>query len=116
MSLLLSHYALLSRCLTFSPPPPPLTHPDTCSYDYHDNYAVHLWTSADPNKQQYLRTLSIRDLFTGGGSFQRVARQLLVDAYSRQQLCPYAHEQVRYFTEDSESGAKRDWKATRAPR
>jgi hypothetical protein len=72
-----------------------------------------LWTSADPNKQQYLRTLSIRDIFTGGGSFQRVARQLLVDAFTREQLCPYAHEQVRYFSENASSGAKRDWKPTR---
>lgn len=103
--------AQTKEALTHARPRSPPLPPYTRSYDYHDNYAVHLWTSADPNKQQYLRTLSIRDIFTGGGSFQRVARQLLVDAFFREQLCPYAQEQVRYFSGNASSGAKRDWKA-----
>lgn len=78
-------------------------------YDYHDNYAVHLWTSADVNKREMLRHLSVRDIFTGGGSFQRVARKLMRDAFVKGQLCPYAAEQVRFFTEDRASGARRDW-------
>lgn len=79
-------------------------------YDYHDNYAVHLWTSADPNKQEMLRKLSIRDLFTAGGSFQRVMRKLLARASKLGRLCPYAEKQVRYFMEtENADGVVRDW-------
>ena len=82
-------------------------------YDYHDNYAVHLWTSADPNKREMLRHLSVRDIFTGGGSFQRVARRLLREALLAGQLCGHAAAQVRYYTEDARSDAKRDWTGPR---
>lgn len=79
-------------------------------YDYRENYAVHLWTSADPNKREMLRHLSVKDIFTGGGSFQRAARRLMRDAFLKGQLCPYAAEQVRYYTEDpSDTSVKRDW-------
>jgi len=87
-------------------------------YDYRHNFAVHLWTSADPNKRELLRHLSIPQIFSGKGSFQRVARQLLVDAHRKNQLCPYAAEQVKYLmmggsnstliTDDWE--VKKDWK------
>jgi hypothetical protein len=79
-------------------------------YDYRENYAVHLWTSADPNKRELLRHLSIRDIYVGGGSFQRVARRLLSDAFRNEQLCPYAAEQVKFFmTAGGDKEVKRDW-------
>jgi len=80
---------------------PPLTahHPHPAhtplSYDYHDNYAVHLWTSADAGHRERLSRLSINDIFYGNGSFHRVARKLLRDAESKGALCGYASEQVR---------------------
>ena len=80
-------------------------------YSYRDNYAVHLWTSADSNKQEMLRRLSVGDIFRGGGSFHRRARQLLAEAAAQGQLCGMAARQVEYYMAP-DSGAedvKRDW-------
>ena len=66
-----------------------------CRYDYHDNFAVHLWTSADPGHRQRLSVLSMNDLFYGNGSFHRVARKLLREAEAKGALCGYASEQVK---------------------
>lgn len=79
-------------------------------YSYTDNFAVHLWTSADPNKRELIRHLSIGGIFKGKGSFQRVARKLLVKAYQGAFLCPYAHEQVAYYlNKTSDAEIIRDW-------
>lgn len=83
-------------------------------YDYRENYAVHLWTSADGDTRELLRRLSIRDVFTAGGSFQRIMRKLLAFASKRGRLCPYAEEQVRYFLDTQEGepdvrDVRRDW-------
>jgi hypothetical protein len=84
-------------------------------YSYRDNYAVHLWTSADVNKQEYLRRLSLGDIFKGGGSFQRRMRRFLVEALEQGQLCSAAASQVAFYA--SAAGGKgvvRDWNATAA--
>ena len=80
-------------------------------YSYRDNYAVHLWTSADANKQELLRRLSVGDIFRGRGSFQRRARQLLVEAAAQGQLCGYAAAQVAYYAAagGGAEGVLRDW-------
>jgi hypothetical protein len=80
-------------------------------YSYRDNYAVHLWTSADANKQELLRRLSVGDIFRGRGSFQRRARQLLVEAAAQGQLCGYAAAQVAYYAAAGRGaeGVLRDW-------
>ena len=77
-------------CLHLYHPPP-----STCSYDYVDNFAVHLWTSADPGHRERLSRLSMDDLFFGNGSFHRVARTLVREAEARGALCGYASAQVR---------------------
>ena len=57
-------------------------------YDYHANFAVHLWTSADERQRNRLAKLSPEDIFTGEGSFHRRMREFLADAYNRNALCP----------------------------
>ena len=71
---------------------------------------MHLWTSADANKRALLRHLSIRDIFTGGGSFQRIARKLLARAAARGELCGYAAAQVAAFLSGGGGpDVRRDW-------
>lgn len=102
----------LSGNAFFAPPWTSLTamYDKDDGYSYRENFAVHLWTSADANKQEMLRRLSIRDIFTGKGSFQRRARQLLVEALAQQQLCGHAASQVEYFVGAALPDIIRDWK------
>lgn len=63
-------------------------------YDYHANFAVHLWTSADERQRNRLGKLTPEDIFTGEGSFHRRMRIFLADAYDKGKLCPLIHERT----------------------
>ena len=81
-------------------------------YDFKNNYAVHLWAAAAeavPAFRDLLRSLTVRDVFTCGGSFCRVARQLLADAHAARALCPAAEAEVGAMMAPG-SPARRDWR------
>ena len=59
-------------------------------YDFIDNFAVHLWTSAENKRYGILRKLSTADVWSGNGSFYRVARHVLNDALAAGILCDAA--------------------------
>jgi len=66
-------------------------------YSYRDNFAVHLWTSAETKSYNKLATLSVPDVFSGNGSFYRVARRVIHDAKESGLLCEHAwkgHEKL----------------------
>jgi hypothetical protein len=67
-------------------------------YDYADNFAVHLWTSADERQRNRLAKLSVSDVYQGRGSFHRIARKLLEEAESSGKLCETAAEDVRLLS------------------
>lgn len=56
-------------------------------YSYRDNYAVHLWTSAETKGSNKLATLDVPGVFEGKGSFHRVARRVMHDAKKAGLLC-----------------------------
>ena len=81
-------------------------------YDFKNNYAVHLWAAAAeavPAFRDLLRSLTVRDVFTCGGSFCRVARQLLADAHAARALCPAAEAEVGAMMAPG-SPSRRDWR------
>ena len=59
------------------------------------NLAVHLWTSANASYRERLGKLSPRAVFTGKGSFHRIARRLLQQALHQDALCPFARDLVK---------------------
>ncbi len=59
-------------------------------YDYHANFAVHLWTSADDRQRIRLSKLTPRDVFEGEGSFHRRMRHFLAEALEMGKLCEAA--------------------------
>ncbi len=59
-------------------------------FSYADNYAVHLWTSQETKKYGGLAKLTVDSVFSGNGSFHRLARRLLRDADAKGALCDAA--------------------------
>ena len=69
-------------------------------YDFQDNFAMHLWTSANADYRAHLIHLTIEDIFHGKGSFHRIARQVLIESFSAGLLCGRARaemERVRHL-------------------
>ena len=63
-------------------------------YNYRDNFAVHLWTSAENKRYGGLAKLTVEGVFAGKGSFHRVARKVLTEAADAGLLCDYIAKQV----------------------
>jgi hypothetical protein len=70
-------------------------------YDYHANFAVHLWTSADERQRNRLGSLTPAAVFEGEGSFHRRMRAFLAEALERGELCDYVVEETRKLVEAS---------------
>jgi len=63
-------------------------------YDYIDNFAVHLWTSQEAKSYNRLTKLAPADVWSGKGSFHRVARRVLADAAAAGLLCDAAKKDM----------------------
>lgn len=78
-------------------------------YDYHDNYAVHLWTSADERQRNRLAALSPDTIWEGRGSFHRLMRLFLKETLEAGELCDHAAKDVRRLiaADDAAAAANR---------
>ena len=63
-------------------------------YTFQDNFAVHLWTSQESKKYGILKRLTTADVWSGNGSFFRVARRVLTDARAAGLLCDAAQQDM----------------------
>ena len=59
-------------------------------YNFVDNFALHLWTSQETKAYGGLKELTVQAIWSGNGSFHRVARQVLRDAEAAGLLCAEA--------------------------